>query len=203
VSGLLLFARSPAAAAALCAKIEGREVEKVYVARVLGRFPESQAPVVADVPLAWDPVANHATAEPRTAADAAGVVNTTGPPKAAALPACETGAPGAEEQQGQDVQQQQQQQQQGEAEQPRDLQEARRLRKQQKRQRKQTKAERQAAAAAAAAAAAKKPSKSAAKPALTEFKLLAVARDGLTSIVECRQAPALCSAVLAPSTTSS
>ncbi len=43
VSGLLLFARSAAAAAALCRKIEGREVEKVYVARVLGRFPGEKA----------------------------------------------------------------------------------------------------------------------------------------------------------------
>lgn len=39
VSGLLLFARSAAAAAALCGRIEGHAVEKVYVARVLGRFP--------------------------------------------------------------------------------------------------------------------------------------------------------------------
>ncbi len=41
VSGLLLFARNAAAAAALCARIEGHAVEKVYVARVLGRFPAS------------------------------------------------------------------------------------------------------------------------------------------------------------------
>mgnify|MGYP001810636190 CR=1 FL=1 len=38
VSGLLLFARSAAAAAALCRQIESRDVDKVYVARVLGRF---------------------------------------------------------------------------------------------------------------------------------------------------------------------
>lgn len=44
VSGLLLFARSAQAAAALCRQIEGREVEKVYVARVLGRFPGEATP---------------------------------------------------------------------------------------------------------------------------------------------------------------
>ena len=37
VSGLLLFARSPVAANALRQRIEGGEVEKVYVARVQGR----------------------------------------------------------------------------------------------------------------------------------------------------------------------
>jgi 23S rRNA-/tRNA-specific pseudouridylate synthase len=45
VSGLLLFARTPRAAATLCKCIESWEVEKVYVARVLGRFPASGGPV--------------------------------------------------------------------------------------------------------------------------------------------------------------
>ena len=46
VSGLLLFARTPRAAATLCKSIESREVETVYVARVLGRFPASGGWVV-------------------------------------------------------------------------------------------------------------------------------------------------------------
>lgn len=149
VSGLLLFARSPAAAAALGASIEGREVEKTYVARVLGRFPQSPSPVVADVPLVWDPVNNHATAEPGAAADVPATDDASQLPEAPASLARENGATGAQEHHQRDLAQQElQQQQQGVQEQPLDLREARRLRKQQKRQGKAAKAERKAAAAA-------------------------------------------------------
>ncbi|KAL4430127.1 hypothetical protein ABPG77_004909 [Micractinium sp. CCAP 211/92] len=194
VSGLLLFARSAAAAAALCRKIEGREVEKVYVARVLGRFPEG--PVVADVALDWDPVANMASAVPEAAAALSA--------QQAASAAQQQGAAGGVDAAG-CTSQRQDAQQAGPVVQPQqgieqaagqqhngtDAQlskaEERRQRKQQKKAAKAAKAERQAAAAAAAtAASANKSSRSAPKPALTEFRLLAVAEDGLTSIVECR-----------------
>ncbi|KAK9829153.1 hypothetical protein WJX72_004212 [[Myrmecia] bisecta] len=58
VSGLLLFARSSQSANTLRTKIEERSVEKVYIARVMGAFP--QTPIEVDAPLAWDPRANHA-----------------------------------------------------------------------------------------------------------------------------------------------
>ncbi|KAL4434182.1 hypothetical protein ABPG75_000623 [Micractinium tetrahymenae] len=207
VSGLLLFARSAEAAAALCRKIEGREVEKVYVARVLGRFPEGT--VVADVPLDWDPVANMASAVPEAAQAALAGQHAAQQQNG---PAAVDGADGASQEQaaqqaeqaGQPQQEAQQpaaqvaaqqqlaeqaaeQQQQGDADTELSKVAERRQRKQQKRARKAAKAERQAAAAAAAAAAsANKSSKGAPKPSLTEFKLLSVAEDGLTSIVECR-----------------
>lgn len=43
-------------------------MEKVYVARVLGSFPEGGQ--VADVPLAWDSKTNHVSAVPPVAAGA-------------------------------------------------------------------------------------------------------------------------------------
>ncbi len=43
-------------------------MEKVYVARVLGAFPATPgAPLVVDVPLAWDPLTNHVSAVPSAA----------------------------------------------------------------------------------------------------------------------------------------
>ncbi|PRW59227.1 pseudouridine synthase family [Chlorella sorokiniana] len=211
VSGLLLFARSPQAASSLCAQIESRGVEKVYVARVLGRFPEAPPGkqfVVADVPLDWDPVANMASAVPEAASSAAGADGVDAPGAAAAAAgsvaaaageanrAAEGEAAGAagsgEQQDGQQTQQAQAQaqaqaQQQGSAAGEGLSREQRKLlKKQQRHQRRAAKAERQEAAAAAAAAAAKRPGRSVPKPALTEFKLLAVAPDGLTSLVECR-----------------
>ncbi|KAI7841510.1 hypothetical protein COHA_004902 [Chlorella ohadii] len=102
VSGLLLFARSPAAASALCAQIESRGVEKVYVARVLGRFPEAppgQQFVVADVPLDWDPVANLASAVPEAAAavEAADAADAAVAPAGAGGAAACSAAPAAAE----------------------------------------------------------------------------------------------------------
>jgi tRNA pseudouridine synthase 9 len=84
VSGLLLFARSPAAAAAACARIQSGSVVKTYVARVAGAFPAGMAAAgpraraprpgereaegewaaegvfAIDAPLKWDPAANEA-----------------------------------------------------------------------------------------------------------------------------------------------
>lgn len=202
MSGVLLFARNAAAAAALCAKIEGREVEKVYVARVLGRFPSSEGPVVADVPLAWDPSTNHVTAEPGQAGSAAAAVAgadvqaeaAAGADTLAAAASVDRHSPGAAGAAPVQEQQQQQQDQTAEGEGPQagaasDRTQRKLLKKAYKQQRKQAKAERVAAVAAAtAAAAASKSSKRAAKPALTEFRLLEVAADGLTSLVECRHA---------------
>jgi 23S rRNA-/tRNA-specific pseudouridylate synthase len=63
VSGVLLFARTAAAADALRLGIEEKgKVAKVYVARVQGAFPaspETGGLVVADVGLRWDPVEGH------------------------------------------------------------------------------------------------------------------------------------------------
>jgi 23S rRNA-/tRNA-specific pseudouridylate synthase len=202
VSGVLLFARNAAAAAALCAKIEGREVEKVYVARVLGRFPSSEGPVVTDVPLAWDPSTNHVTAEPGQAGSAAAAVAgadvqaeaAAGADTLAAAASVDRHSPGAAGAAPVQEQQHQQQDQTAEGEGPQagaasDRTQRKLLKKAYKQQRKQAKAERVAAVAAAtAAAAASKSSKRAAKPALTEFRLLEVAADGLTSLVECRHA---------------
>lgn len=216
MSGLLLFARSPQAASALCAQIESRGVEKVYVARVLGRFPEpppGQQFVVADVPLDWDAVANMASAVPEAAAAAAGAAadgpaaDAAGDGSAAAAAgaagdgnaaaaAAAAGDGNAAAGQAADVEQQQQQQQVQEQQQGDatgeglSREDRKRLKKQQRSQRRAAKAERQEAAAAAAAAAAKRPGKSIPKPALTEFRLLGVAPDGRTSLVECRWVPA-------------
>lgn len=164
VSGLLLFARSPAAAAALCRQIEGRNVEKVYVARVLGRFPDG--PVVADAPLDWDPSANMACAVPEAAE---------------ALAAAEAQAAQAQAQQAAE-QAAESEQQHGEL----TIQELRAAKKAAKAAKKLAKVERLAAAAAAQEAAAKRPARGAPKTARTDFRLLSVAPDGLTSVVECR-----------------
>ncbi|KAK9844069.1 hypothetical protein WJX81_003573 [Elliptochloris bilobata] len=112
VSGVLLFARSAAAATELSRRIEAHDVEKVYVARVCGAFPAES--LTLDVALAWNPRTNHVTVVP-------------GGPLAAA-----------------------------------------------------------AARKAAAAAAGSFDTAGAAKPALTEFRRLAIAPDGCTSLVECR-----------------
>lgn len=74
VSGVLLFARRKEAADALRCAIAERSVEKVYVARVLGKFPVEGTgdggAVVADVALGWDPVANIAFFVPNEASKA-------------------------------------------------------------------------------------------------------------------------------------
>mmetsp|Transcript_30976 Transcript_30976/g.87755 ORF Transcript_30976/g.87755 Transcript_30976/m.87755 type:complete len:457 (-) Transcript_30976:469-1839(-) len=59
VSGLLVLARSASAANQLRRHIEAGDVCKVYVARVLGTFPEGE--VKDDTPLLWDPKTNRAS----------------------------------------------------------------------------------------------------------------------------------------------
>ncbi len=175
----------------------------MYVARVLGRFPEpppGQQFVVADVPLDWDPVANLASAVPEAGAAIEAAADGTGADAAAAAVEPNGVAEGEAQdaaaspeqqdvqQQGEQQHQQHQQQGGGAAGEGLTREERKRLKKQQRNQRRAAKADRQEAAAAAAAAAAKRPGRSAPKPALTEFKLLAVAPDGRTSLVECRWA---------------
>jgi 23S rRNA-/tRNA-specific pseudouridylate synthase len=46
--------------------LQGGELDKVYLARVSGTFPEQ--PLTVDVPLLWDPKRNEATAAPGAAA---------------------------------------------------------------------------------------------------------------------------------------
>ncbi|GMH41938.1 hypothetical protein BSKO_09857 [Bryopsis sp. KO-2023] len=58
VSGVLLFARSPASARVIQSLIIGGSVEKVYVARVMGIFPDEERTV--EVYLDWDPKMNKA-----------------------------------------------------------------------------------------------------------------------------------------------
>lgn len=43
-----------------CCDVQDHALEKVYVARVLGRFPEE--PITTNAALDWDPIAHHATA---------------------------------------------------------------------------------------------------------------------------------------------
>ena len=189
--------------------LQSRSVEKVYVARVLGAFPSSDAPIAVDVPLAWDPVTNNATAVPEAAPRFAAQVASTGTAaagqglsagqgmQAAAVPAtvaaaggvgglAEVGAEGG----GQPVEQQQGAEQQ-ERDEEQQQQEDRRLRKAKwKALKREKKAAREAAAAAAAAASEERERDAirGAKPALTEYRLLWVAPDGQTSLVECRWA---------------
>ena len=46
--------------------LQGGELDKVYLARVAGAFPEQ--PLTVDVPLLWDPKCNAAAAAPGEAA---------------------------------------------------------------------------------------------------------------------------------------
>ncbi|KXZ50865.1 hypothetical protein GPECTOR_14g116 [Gonium pectorale] len=77
VSGVLLLARSGAAAARMRVLLEERGCAKAYVARVQGVFPDTDAgadggPLVVDVPLGWDAKTNHATPVPPGCAPAPG-----------------------------------------------------------------------------------------------------------------------------------
>jgi hypothetical protein len=148
--------------------MQGRAVDKIYVARVQGVFPAE--PLVADVPLAWDAAANQATAVPGAGplADAEQTEPAEPPP-----PQQE------QEQQGQG---QEQEQPEGAAAAADSLGAARQQRKAGKRR---DKAARLAAKKSMAAPAG---DRSLPKPAATAFRRLAVAPDGLTSLVECRRA---------------
>lgn len=67
VSGILLFARSPEAARVVQAQILGRSIEKVYVARVIGIFPDGDRKL--ECYLDWDPKLNKAVVVDKPAAD--------------------------------------------------------------------------------------------------------------------------------------
>jgi 23S rRNA-/tRNA-specific pseudouridylate synthase len=183
VSGVLLFARNSVAADVLRLKIQRHEVEKVYVARVQGAFPATGADggplVVSRAPLGWDPATNMAfeaevtideptaEAEAEVAVEAAGVAREAGQEGGgggggAAAEEEEAGAPAAAAPDGA------------------------LSRKQKKKRARPSKEERVAAARAAAAAAAAADPRAASRHAETRFRLLHVAPDGLTSIVECR-----------------
>jgi 23S rRNA-/tRNA-specific pseudouridylate synthase len=182
VSGVLLFARNPAAAERLRQLIEGHEVQKVYVARVQGAFPaagpDGQPTVVADAALAWDAATNMACVVPKEEAEAA-VAAAPDPAKAAA-PAAEgaaTTAPAAADAQPPAPG----------AEATAEGEEEEGTSRRKKRQRLRAgKEERRAAFQAAARAAAARGGRTPGRPALTTFRLLQVAPDGLTSLVECR-----------------
>ena len=211
MSGLLLFARSPAAATAVCRQIESRTVQKVYVARVLGRFPETPEgqPIVVDVPLDWDPVANKASAVPgaevvdgmdedgngngggESAAAGAAGAGDEGSGAGAAAAAGESGdaamAAAAEEVEGEAAAAP------GDGDEPTAGLSKSELKARRKAAVRLVKAQRKAArevrlAAAAEAAAAEKSrgGRKLPKAAVTEYRLLGVAADGLTSVVECR-----------------
>ncbi len=226
-------------------------MEKVYVARVVGAFPATEAPIVVDVPLAWDPVSNHARAVPGDCPPpdpAAAQPGQASPGGAPAEPSLEAGQQVQQQPQSHPGQEQEQQQQLQEgglagcqaalpaaaglgagAAPPGELprQQASQARQQsggegnsilegmgaepsheqaqqqQAQPKKPSRAERRAAkrskktaaAAAAGAAEAGGGSRDGAKPAQTEYRLLWVAPDGQTSLVECRSVmgcPAAC-----------
>ncbi|GAB4815992.1 hypothetical protein N2152v2_003038 [Parachlorella kessleri] len=193
VSGLLLFARHAAAAEDIRRRIEDQSLVKVYVARVLGTFPATpEAPLVVDVPLAEDLLTKHVRAvpaemggAPRGESAAAGECSMLGGKEALDINQQE------ERQQKQQERQQQQKQKQQEEQrcdprQPTGL-ERKTFRKQRqaaavaKRERREA-----AAAAAASAAGGMAAGLPMSRPAVTEFRLLEVAPDGKTSLVECR-----------------
>jgi len=170
VSGLLLLARSAAAANRVRQAMEGRDVAKTYLARVQGALTPG-ASFTVDVPLSYDARANHVTAHPgapagsalaaeaaeaaaaaaavaaaaaKAAAAAAGVASSNAPPPAAAA------AP------------------------PRQRRQQQRL------------AAGEAGGEVEAGEAGGDGGAASAKPALTEFTCLHVSPDGATSVVECR-----------------
>lgn len=168
-------------------------MEKTYVARVLGVFPETPEPLVVSVPLAWDQRNNHVTAcpEPETPAtvpqqdqgspeqDCGGQglrCFGTGPP-----PAPEHASPANGDEAAQHSTTEPTDASTDVARRRHAFREQRRLKAAAKKRRQ---AEQRAAAEAARASGVLQ-----AKPAVTEFRLLAVAPDHLTSLVECRWVP--------------
>ncbi|MEW5300121.1 MAG: hypothetical protein WDW36_003075 [Sanguina aurantia] len=64
VSGLLVLARNSAAATRIRVHLENRTCQKVYVARVMGVFPETPQPLIVTAPIFWDAATNHASTRP-------------------------------------------------------------------------------------------------------------------------------------------
>ena len=71
MSGVLVLARNAKAANEVRASIQGGDVTKVYVARVLGVFPPGDE-VTESTPLAWNPQTNHVSAVPDAPVQACG-----------------------------------------------------------------------------------------------------------------------------------
>lgn len=144
VSGVLMFAKSPSAANALRVDIaEKGNVEKLYIARVEGRFPGGGKTMVADADLSWDPYTNHATAHAKIHPAPSSVPEASSPPSSP----------------------------------------------KQKKARKLSKAERISLHIAKTEEAVERSINKVpapAKPSLTHFRLLDVAPDGTTSLVECQ-----------------
>lgn len=162
VSGVLIFARNSLAADALRVDIADKgDVEKVYIARVEGHFPGNGDTVIADADLSWDPHANHATAHTKRSVtnDAKDVATKNEAP--ADVPLSQAAAAAAISSPSP----------------PR-----------KKKARKLSKAERVSLHLAKTKDAAERSVNKAfpPKPSLTHFKLLAVAPDGATSLVECK-----------------
>jgi 23S rRNA-/tRNA-specific pseudouridylate synthase len=210
VSGVLIFARDAVSADLLRVEIADKgAVRKLYIARVLGKFPAASAAsvesaeqindktgeiITVDVPLAFDTKENHAIPMPNQEEDA-----TT-----AAVEAVETVGEAAEEEAvaGEEKRKFENvvestkdtlledslitnKEDGTEEELEEEKHESKRSKKRKlKKKSKLSKAERIAAAEASRATAATRGP--VARPAVTEFRLLAVALDGLTSLVECR-----------------
>lgn len=191
VSGVLIFGRSPEAADALRVGIADKgSVDKIYVARVAGRFPDTAAEavarenggnggsnggevavqlpgelIVADCPLAWDKDTNHVLAVP----EARDECRRQDEEAAAAAAAASAAAA----------------QRQNEAAEAGSEGGSTKLQSK-KRRRKNPIPKEERIAAAKAALTAKASAGPIPRTAVTHFRLLGVAPDGLTSLVECR-----------------
>ena len=205
VSGVLICARHSAAAEALRLEIaEKGSVRKLYVARVRGVFPsgpggkyigleESENDdasddvsikgkvVVADVALAWDSKTNHANA-------VVDFIPPPPPPLPVVIEPCVIGVdvlrPSAMLEAGQEAGGEGTATAQKQKVNEDDDDDNSKRRKRQKKKNKTPKAERIAAAKAAAKASLSRTPIT--RTATTHFRLLSVAPDGLTSLVECR-----------------
>jgi 23S rRNA-/tRNA-specific pseudouridylate synthase len=233
VSGVLIFAKDAASADSLRLEIADKgAVRKIYVARVLGKFPSSSSKsspspsagpaavgdhsdggpvgvysstntsgkgdiIIVDVPLAFDNKENHAIAMPYQETPAQ--EEDAGAAAAATAAAGEAGGSGEEKRKFDKVEEEAKDTPIEDASKAHDIeekaeeieieveekQESNRSKKRKLKSRnKRSKAERIALVEASRATAATRGP--VARPAVTEFRLLAVAPDGLTSLVECR-----------------
>lgn len=158
-------------------------MQKTYIARVLGVFPSTPEPLVISVPLAWDQRTNHVIACPESeapAAQTAGEVPEQGLPDPGPGPAAaaeRASPPGG----GESVH--------PSAAEPTDASTDAAKRRHAFREQRRLKAvakQRRLAEQRVAAEVARATGVAQAKLAVTEFRLLAVAPDHLTSLVECR-----------------
>jgi 23S rRNA-/tRNA-specific pseudouridylate synthase len=189
VSGLLLFARGPAAADTLRQLMERHDLEKVYVARVHGAFPPGL--VNADVALRWDPRVNCAYPVPDFAGTGAGEAERLEGAHVEREEPAGGGEEGRKEEEGRGMEEEEESKEaterEGEGEMEISEGPIRQARKRRKRDDKARRATaRIARRAGLANAAAGLDPRAATRTARTDFRLLAVAPDGQTSLVECR-----------------